>query len=1115
MIILSWNVRGLHRASKKSFVKRFVVSRGIHCFCLLETKLISSGLSHFANNYFPNWKMVNNSDQDPKGRMAIFWNPAFLSFEDIKIMDQSIHCEVRCCITHLRFNVSFVYAKYCVVTRRLLWDWLANWVPNTSMPWVVLGDFNCVCDHTETVGYVDSGDYFFHDIRQFRTTLCLDDAPSIGSRFTWNRGEKWAKLDRVLINPDWNANGIDCRAEFCDMNVESDHCPVLFSFGQELVGRGVSPFKFFNMWIKHPSFRDIVKDSWEVDVMGTKQFQLISKLKRLKGPLRRLNKKEFGSISVRVEEAKEDFKHHLDLLVSDPSNSHLIQLVAEKRKKATFLLDAEMSFYQQRAKCQFFLEADKCTKFFHSVVTKNRAMRAITSLLRSDGSRTSSIPEVADEFVGFYSELFGSSSSVDPLDLDVLQSGPLVSHESASALIAEISDDEIRSALFDIGNEKAPGPDGYSSAFFKSQWSLIGGDLIAAVREFFSSGRLLKQLSHSTIALIPKSTHDPTVRDFRPIACLNVVYKVITKILASRMSSMLSDLIDPAQAGFVAGRSMFDNIYLAQELVRGYADKKQAARCMFMLDITKAYDTVSWDFLESSLRGLGFPDRFVGWVMECVTTATYSISLHGGLHGFFRGRRGVRQGDPMSPSLFILCLEYLSRLIRIRTLESGFQYHGRCAGLGITHLAFADDVMLFCRGDVRSVEILMDCLHDFSAVSGLAISPEKSKIFISEGVRQRVRDEIIAIVQHPVGTLPVRYLGVPLTSQRASSSDFEPLIQRIDGYIRAWNQKSLSSAGRVELIRAVVEGVQSFWLRAFPIYDSVIGQITSLCRAFLWGSKFNKVAWSDICKPKAEGGLGLKHVATWNKALLAKVLWDIHSEKNSLWVRWIHEEYLRGRSVWEWQPRARDSRLFKVLASIRDLILDRAGGVDGVVTFLASVTVMGKLNSGKLYHTFRVKNPPKPWMEFIWRNHIPPRYSFVAWLAFRGRLPTKKGLAFIDMERDCTLCGNGEESTPHLFFHCSVSRSIWDSVRLWLGMGAQLSSLARAERTIRKTHRLPSVRLKAWRLAFISTVYHIWKARNELCFQGGSLSSIAVVLKVKASVYRILYKLYPVDSIDF
>ncbi|KAL0307204.1 UNVERIFIED_CONTAM: putative mitochondrial protein [Sesamum radiatum] len=273
----------------------------------------------------------------------------------------------------------------------------------------------------------------------------------------------------------------------------------------------------------------------------------------------------------------------------------------------------------------------------------------------------------------------------------------------------------------------------------QTSMAYCGRSICTAVLDFFRSGRLLRQLNHSIIALVPKSDHCPTVADYRPISCCNVIYKAITKIIADRLATALEHLTDRCQTAFIGGRSITDNIFLAQEIVRQYTRKRISPRCTINVDLRKAFDSVSWTFLSQSC----------------------TVALNGSLHGFFAGKKGLRQGDPMSPGLFLLCMEYFSRLIKRKTTDSDFNFHPKCEKLKITHLLFADDLMMFSRGDLPSVHILMECLQEFRDVSGLAVNTSKSSIFTA-GIENNILCDILARTEFTRGEMPVRYLGIPL-----------------------------------------------------------------------------------------------------------------------------------------------------------------------------------------------------------------------------------------------------------------------------------------------------------------------------------------------------------------
>ncbi|CAH9119007.1 unnamed protein product [Cuscuta epithymum] len=217
----------------------------------------------------------------------------------------------------------------------------------------------------------------------------------------------------------------------------------------------------------------------------------------------------------------------------------------------------------------------------------------------------------------------------------------------------------------------------------------------------------------------------------------------------------------------------------------------------------------------------------------------------------------------------------------------GGQYHLKCNQIKISHLIFADDLMLYAKVDYGSVSVLMKCLDSFRNASGLTVSVEKSNVFLA-GVNGQMKDDLLALTGFQEGEFPVRYLGIPLVPMRVSVAQYSPLIQKIDGYVAKWKVKSMSYAGRVELIRAVVQDVQSYWLQVFPIHVAILDRIISTCIQFIWDGKSAKVAWCDICKPKEEGGLGLRESKVWNLALIGKTFCNIHSKKDSLWIKWFH-----------------------------------------------------------------------------------------------------------------------------------------------------------------------------------------------------------------------------------
>lgn len=287
-----------------------------------------------------------------------------------------------------------------------------------------------------------------------------------------------------------------------------------------------------------------------------------------------------------------------------------------------------------------------------------------------------------------------------------------------------------------------------------------GSKVIEAVKEFFLSGKLLTQWNTTTLVLIPKLTNASRTSDFIHISCLNTLYKVIAKLLTGRLQKLLPQVIYTSHSAFLPGRLLAKNALLATEIINGYNRKNVAPRGILKVDLRKAFDWVRWDFIISTLKALAIPDSFINWIHQCISTPTFSISLNGISDGFFKSTKGLRQGDPLFPYLFVLGMEVFSNLLKSR-FEAGYiNYHPKTSSLAISHLMFADDVIVFFDGSCSSLHGISEVLDDFASWSGLEVNKDKTNLFLA-GHDMNETNSALAF-GFPLGSLPIRYLGLPL-----------------------------------------------------------------------------------------------------------------------------------------------------------------------------------------------------------------------------------------------------------------------------------------------------------------------------------------------------------------
>ncbi|GJU18478.1 hypothetical protein Tco_1146444 [Tanacetum coccineum] len=850
-------------------------------------------------------------------RIILGWNDDLVDVMIMAQTNQVMHVQANIRADNKALFYSIIYADNYYVAQRALWN---NFVGHASLmrdkPWVILGDFNAALnleDHS-CGGY--QPDIAMREFKEFVQRIKVMDVNATGLPFTWNQKPKGSK--GILKKID----RIMCNHPFLDNFLGS------FAIFQ--------PYRIFD---HSPCVLRIPKG--------------------LKTPLRKLLHDQgnlhdrVNRLHVELDEAQKAIDHNPSCSLLRDEHAHYLLSFKEAS------LDKER-FLRHKSKIEWLNAGDANTAYFHRIV-KSKCARNRIEMVRDSSNVLHEGNAVPSDFVSHYEQFLGLEGASTPLDDQGL----------FTRVLAKIY------ALFSMGDDKALGPDGFTIAFFKKSWDIMGSEITNAVRGFFSNGKLLKELNHTIISLISKVSTPAKITDYRPISYCNVLFKCISKIIANRIKEDLGDLVSINQSTFVPGRQISDNILLTQELMRNYHHKRGPPRCAFKVNIQKPYDTVDWGFLRSILVGFGFHPTMVEWIMR-----------------------------------------------RVQIVED-FQYHHLCEQQCIVNLCFADDIFLFARGHPNFVRVIIDALEEFKNLSGLVPSIPKSTAFFCN-VPNVVKASILSSMPFAEDTLLFKYLGVPLISSKLLYRDCKVLVEKLEIRVNDLKNKFLSLAGRLQLMKKGKAKV-AWEAVCLPHREGGLGirrlddfnvalmtthgwrkllQIRTRIRPFIWHKINNGRStsmwfdrWADSCP--------LRDMLTVRNIIrscfsLSNTVSDLIS--NGSW-RWPHD----------WSAR------FPNVVNIP--VPDINNELDDVIVWRDVQEDFHCFSVAGAWDSLRLRADVVDWYHVVWFPHCVPRHALHMWLVIKEKLKTQDRLWQWDVSPSidlnllkCPLCEMVPDSHSHLLF---------------------------------------------------------------------------------------------------
>ncbi|KAJ9539609.1 hypothetical protein OSB04_026115 [Centaurea solstitialis] len=1050
MKIVSWNVRGLGSVSRKAAVKELLFKYRPDVAGFQETKtknwdpvqlryICGGGVSLDSFEFVSS---IGNS-----GGLLTCWDSS--NFKCSQTLKDKYFSVVLGNWVGVDGTVGLVniYGPNSVSDRKDLWTKLLAVLSNEEIKWCIFGDFNEVRSVDERLNSCcNQGG--MDDFNRFIEDGGLVEIPLIGRRFTRisDDGIKFSKLDRFLSNQSfvssWKLLGVRALER-----KGSDHMPLMLS--EDLKDFGPKPFKFFNAWLSEDSLEAIVRESWNCEVRSSDPDRVLrDKFKQAKVKIKAWSVEHFGALENKIVGARNECNNLEAKAEQSGWSDREREKWLESRKRWLDLEEKKSGILRQKAKLKWLLEGDENSKFFHTTIKfreKKNAMRG----LEVNGEWVEDPERLKLHVFNFFKNKFSRDLEEKPSFNS--SKTKKISRDDAIFLEAPFDEAEVWNAIRDCGSSKSPGPDGFSFGFVKKFWEVLKEDFMKALRWFWEKEALGPGCNASFVSLIPKVATPLSLNDYRPISLIGVLYKVIAKVLAHRLKKVIGKVISDPQSAFIKGRNILDGVLIANEVVDFVRFKKRKG-LIFKVDFEKAYDSVDWNFLLGTMNRMGFGKKWIGWISACLRSSSTSVLVNGSPSKEFMMEKGLRQGDPLAPFLFLIVAENLHLLVeeaKDKSLFEGLSIGNE--GIEVSHLQYADDAIFFVKWSLRNLRNLIKILDCFHAISGLKINMRKSKIY-GVGVQEAEVEDWARGVGCVGGALPFSYLGLPVGAVMSRKSYWRPVIEKVKSRLVSWKARMISFGGRLTLVKSVLDG-GSFWGR---IIRSIYGDEGGL------GLRESEIrgggcsVWKNIVRVGGLlDGMGLEFSNSFRK-----IVGD--GSETRFWKdRWLGDRPLevdfprisrlevnsgvsildRGEWVedtWEWKwswsrvPRGRALGELENLVSrlngwnpIRnkkdvwgwDFDLANGFSVQKLREILAESSVTGVGGRGTMWAPF----VPKKVNVFIWRLNL-------------GRIPTRETLDKMGIDLHtvlCPRCGESIEDLDHALFKCSEVNRLWMRVGNW------------------------------------------------------------------------------------
>ena len=887
----SLNVRGINQTRKRRQLFRWLHNNKFDIIFLQETYSTKSVETVWKSEWGGDVYYSHGTNHS-RGTMILF-NPKLpIHVDDIIADENGRFLLLKATVHDTEFQLCNIYSPNNSTDQKDFYSNLLNILKHRSdHKMIVGGDFNCALTPCDKIGGsdVNKKNNVISEIRNLCSSLKLLDVwrcqhPN-QQQFTWRDKafKVQCRLDYWMVSEDLKPLALDTNIKNSTL---TDHSAITLTIqSQDYVRRGPGFWKINNSLLKDNNF---------IDQLSEKIPQFKDKYSYLsdKGLAWDMIKMEIRGFCVQYSKRKNRERRNIEkelsgrmerlmkILETNRSKENIIELYrlrSELNKIAEYRTNGAII----RSRTRWHEHGEKNTKYFLNLEKRQHSNSFIARLKTQDDQEITQANEILECQKKFYTDLYTAVPTDRSYDKTFFDDAKHIRLSDAEQTDLEkpLTKEECFKTLKECAKNKCPGSDGLSVEFYLHFWPLLGDEMVSSFDYAFTHGKLNITQKQGIIKVVPKKRKNRLyLENWRPISLLNIDYKIAAKAIASRLSKVLPKIINDDQTGYIQGRYIGQNIRLIQDIMKVTSLENIPGLAIF-IDFKKAFDSLDWNFLNKTLQSFNFGPYIQKWVKTFYTDISSCVVNNGYASEFFHLQRGVRQGCPLSGTLFVLCAEILANAIRNNQYIKGIKIHDKEFKIS----QYADDTTAFV-SDITSAEKLFEILNAFQLSSGLEVNKSKTEAMWLGALRHN--PEAPLDITWP--SKPINSLGIDLTYNEEVSykKNFEQKLTSMKSILNIWLPRNLTLYGRITILKTLglSKLIYNTSMLSFPPNFPVL--VKQIISDFVWNSKPAKTKHTTMIGPKTKGGLDLPDFDIITKAL--KVSWIRRLHESNLNACWSH-----------------------------------------------------------------------------------------------------------------------------------------------------------------------------------------------------------------------------------